>query len=276
MKKKPSILEFPLFLTFFLSIILSAMPLAANADTIITDFEEFTPPTFNSLVMFRQPSFSGSTSTMLESTPDLSHIVQPLGGIGGNTTKILETSFAWKSAVSNPWLRLTTFDLPGAPIRPLSNPQVDLSQRFFFDIYSVDFINLYGVGIRETNTSGPIGSDGGVSGTIEWVSNAPLGAWPSPITGGMLITPNQWHTIGIDLVALPYIRAFTGNGSLTGSFGVLESLVFTPYNGVLGTSTNSHSIYLDNFRQAAVPEPSTLLLLGSGLAALVAVRRFRK
>jgi hypothetical protein len=107
----------------------------------------------------------------------------------------------------------------------------------------------FGVGLRETNSSGAIGSDGGSTGPIEFVGvPAVNGGQPAPVR---TLAPDAWTTLQFDLPAEP-VRGFTGNGVLesTTGLGVLEHLAIAP-----GSASIDHDVYLDNF---VVVENNTL------------------
>jgi hypothetical protein len=102
------------------------------------------------------------------------------------------------------------------------------------------------LGIRETGqASGTIGSDGGNTGPIEWVgatsvaSGAPQGKLIEPDAGWKTITFSSSRSGGADQVlAFPG----SGDGNLTGAFGVLEHLAFT----TTGANTGRYIVYIDN------------------------------
>ncbi|MBX3111057.1 MAG: PEP-CTERM sorting domain-containing protein [Fimbriimonadaceae bacterium] len=231
----------------------------AAAQTLISDFESFTAPTANGTVLFRDPRFSGSTSGNLLTDPNLSQVVKPDGGVGGNVTNVLKTNFQFIDGEASRWLRLTTFNATN-----LKNPTVDFTQWLKFDVYTTKDITI-AIGLRETNTTAAIGENGGTSGSIEWVSNDSLSGTGGP-GGGTLITAGSWFHYAIDLAAPPVVKGFTGNGVLesTTGKGVLENFGIKPVGGDAGP----YEVYFDNIRQEAVPEPATLVVLGLGALAL--------
>ena len=82
---------------------------------------------------------------------------------------------------------------------------------------------LLSLGIRETNSTGAIGSDGGITGTIEWIVGTSTAGAP-PI--GKAITPSAaWQTITFTPGVDPVTR-FTGDGVITSTTGkaVMEEL----------------------------------------------------
>jgi hypothetical protein len=80
------------------------------------------------------------------------------------------------------------------------------------------------LGVRETNepSGTPIGSDGGATGSIEWVGR-PNDA--TQIDVALVPDDNAWHLVTFDLNTGPF-RGFTGNHILetTTGLGVLEHL----------------------------------------------------
>jgi len=236
--------------------------------TMITDFEAFDTTAGSGTVMFKDPGFSGSTDEFVDATTDLTAISD--ADIAGNTTKKLKVYWKYLDLAS-PWLRLTTYNTTILP-----NPAVDFNQVLHFDIYT-DVDVYLGIGLRETATTNPIGGNGGVANGIEFVSNVPITGAPG---SGQLITANTWTTVtfvlpNAGMAGGPYVKGFagaTGNGVLTSSnmMGALEQLYFVPAGGV-----GPYTVYLDNFRQAAVPEPMTMIALGAGIGAL-ALRRKRR
>ncbi len=244
---------------------------SAYAQTI-TDFESYTPPTWDGAVMFRQPTFSGSTNANILTDPNICHVDKPAGGIAGNTTNVLLTKFKFVSSAASKWLRLSTYNTPDLP-----NPAVDFSKYLLFDIYTDVDVHI-AIGLRETNTTAAIGGNGGAAGGIEMIANNPLGSNSGP-DGGDLITAGAWHTYAINIGAVgkaggPYIKGFAGataDGVLTSTTGkgALEHIAIQAAGG-----DGPYTIYMDNFRQAdCVPEPATLAALGLGLTALIARRR---
>jgi hypothetical protein len=199
----------------------------------ITDLEGFAPNAGNGVVLFRQPRFSGSTSGLLDPTPDVCNVTDTFPPGSGARALAIRCSF---TNVAAPWLRLTTFNAATLP-----NPVIDLDARFQFDIHT-DRDLMIGVGLRETgSTAGtPIGDNGGTTGGIEWagVTNK-NGAQPMP---ARRVAAGAWRTLAFDLRAEPIANFSGGNGTLSTGLGVLEHLAIVPAAG-----SGIYNIYLDNF-----------------------------
>ncbi|HEY9173492.1 MAG TPA: PEP-CTERM sorting domain-containing protein [Verrucomicrobiae bacterium] len=236
----------------------------ASAQTLLLEnFESYTTPLTNQ-VLFRQPSFSGSTSAKLDATPN-EGVVRTVGGFPlGDPNNVLHVAFNFKDSGAEPlWLRLTTFN---APILP--NPTVGLwpGWGLQFDIYPS--VPLYVTAlIRETEANAPLGGNGGSSGTIEFV-----GGNPTQTSGrGKEVPANAWTTLVFDFGSDP-VFGFTGNGVLQGGTdgkGVLEALGLATDPG----NTAPINVWLDNFQ--LIPEPSTVALtvLGGLAMAVWGARR---
>jgi hypothetical protein len=118
------------------------------------------------------------------------------------------------------------------------------------------------IGIRETNSPGPVGSNGGATGGIEWVGR----------TGGtgldldLVPADNAWHQVTIDLVNDP-VGAFAGataDSILTSTtgFSVLEHLrIANTADGV-----TRYKVYIDDIM--SIQSGTSTLLTGFEGAAL--------
>lgn len=107
------------YMFFMAAFALCAVPTFAQ---LLTDFEGYALGA-NGQVMFRTPTLSGSTSSFLETSPNLSQInnEQALSG-----TQSLKVSFQFKPAQNNPWVRLTTFNTANLP-NPIISATLPLS-----------------------------------------------------------------------------------------------------------------------------------------------------
>jgi hypothetical protein len=180
---------------------------------LLTDFES---SSVGSAPLFLKPSSSGSTTNFLDlNTGDYLRVTNLFPGTH-TSSNVLGAWWTFKTGTTNPWLRLTTFNAPALP-----NPIIGSNQALQIDLFC-DHDVYVALGIRETNPTGPIGGDGGTSGSIEWVGGTTANTNPPK---GRLVTSNEWTTLTFFLPQEP-VRAFTGNGVLettTGKF-VLEHL----------------------------------------------------
>ncbi len=204
----------------------------------VTDFEAFPDGTINGTVMFRQPSFSASTSNYLDAGPIWSGVADTFPeGVPGS--KVLYSEFSFKTGATNPWLRLTTFNTTAGNAIP--NPTIDFTKKVRFNIYSTRSLKV-ALGIRETSTTSALGADGGTVGTIEWLGATLNGSSPNP---SRVIDATNWTTVEFD-IPNEIVTGFpgSGNGTLTSTTGkgVLEHLAIVPNDG-----SGIYTIYVDNF-----------------------------
>ena len=217
---------------------------APTTDVWITDFEAFANGTPNGTVMFRQPTFSGSTSAFLESPPNTTSVTGTVPA-GNDSTRVLRVNWKWNTA-PNAWLRLTTANTANLP-----NPVIDLTRQLKFDM-ATDRALRVAIGVKETgNPPGtPIGSDGGSGGGIEFVGvTNVVSEQPQPVR---TVTAGGWTTLVFDLPNEPVRNFANGNGVLASAtgLGVLEHLAFVPADG-----SGEYTVWLDNF---AVSSPRVL------------------
>jgi hypothetical protein len=131
---------------------------SALAQCLITGFEGYTQSVANGSVLFRQPSFSGSTSGFLASTGvcNIPNGVYNCALISDEQafsgTQSLKVAWQFRTdANGNPfpraWLRLTTFNTPNIP-----NPAINFDHRVRVRLYvPSDTPDFYlTLGVRET------------------------------------------------------------------------------------------------------------------------------
>jgi hypothetical protein len=207
---------------------------SVTGPALITDFEGYAD---GAQVMFRQPSFSGSTSGHLAASPNASGVVTA-SAFGGS--KVCQVDWAFVDTDPKRWLRLTT-----SGVANVGNPTVDLDRpiTFRYRLATPGSLRMC-LGIRETGVDVPIGTNGGTSGLIEWLgANSVVNGTPQ----GRLISDagGQWQQITFDPLVDP-VQAFTGDGVLDASNrrGVLEHLALAIVDGA-----GPWSLQLDLFEQ---------------------------
>ncbi len=203
------------------------------ASQSLTDFEAFAP---GMMALFQKPGYSASTLSFLTTTPNAAYATN-LFPAGHASTRVLYTSWGFKTGALNPWLRLTSNGATNLP-----NPTLSTNQVLSFDFYTDN--DLYvDVGFRETSTTAPIGGDGGTSGAIEWVGGITDNTISPP--KGHRVSAGQWTTLQFFLPLEP-VRGFTGNGVLqtTTGKGVFEHLALLPASA----PATAYNVYLDNFQ----------------------------
>jgi hypothetical protein len=240
-------------------------PLSASAQMFV---ENFDARALGATVMFRQPSFSGSTASQLAVAPNISAVSADVATSPSHSYKV---NWAFLAGTDR-WLRLTTFNTPTLP-----NPTVDFRGFLSFDYLLIGPSDLVvSLGVRETGTTAALGANGGTGGTIEWVGSTTTG--PAP-RGKTLIASDPanstFQTLTFDFLTEP-VRGFTGDGMLSSatSKGVLESLGITQVGN--SAADNEYRLYIDNVRIVVVPEPSPLLAVGPVAFALLGYIRLRR
>ena len=239
---------------------------SALAQCLITGFENFQVG-LNGEVLFRQPSFSGSTSSFVvggacnipNGVFNCALISDEQAFSGTQSLKV-----AWQFRLNpntgqpypNAWLRLTTFNTPNIP-----NPAINFDHRVRVRLYvPSDTPDFYlTLGVRETDTTAPCGGNGGVNnpngvaGGIEWVGATSAQAGPSAPVGKLVNQKDQWVTVKFDTSCDP-IRAFAGstaNGTIDSNTGTIEHLAFTPTDPA---NLGPYIVYIDDV-ETYVPTP---------------------
>jgi|GEM_PF-944910 hypothetical protein len=217
----------------------------------ITDFEAFSAPSGNGSVMFRQPTFSGSTGSFVDRTPGAPNTAQVVTDRAFSGTKSLRVN--WRFVPDRPaaWLRLTTFNAANLP-----NPALDFAHALRFKIYVASgtpdvYVTL---GVRESNTTAPIGGNGGASGVIEWVGATSVASDNVRPIGKLVTAKDRWVEVVFNIPVEPVLpfaapAGSVANGVLDVPRGALECLAFTP---VEAGAVGPYLIYLDDFEQVAV------------------------
>jgi hypothetical protein len=230
----------------------------AFAQCLITDFEGYTLGA-NGVVLFRQPSFSGSTSGFVVGDPATLRAVSTTAPQISNDYALSGTQslrVAWQfrtDANGNPfpnaWLRLTTFNTTSVP-----NPAITFAHRVRVRLYvPSDTPDFYlTLGVRETGTTAACAGNGGTSGGIEWIGATSAQGNNAPV-GKLVNQKDQWVTVKFDASCDP-IRAFAGataNGQLDTERGTLEQLAFTPTDPA---NLGPYIVYIDDV-ETYVPVP---------------------
>jgi hypothetical protein len=230
----------------------------AFAQCLITDFEGYTLGA-NGVVLFRQPSFSGSTSGFVVGDPcDFAGGVYNCSQISNDYalsgTQSLRVAWQFRTDANgnpfpNAWLRLTTFNTTSVP-----NPAITFAHRVRVRLYvPSDTPDFYlTLGVRETGTTAACAGNGGTSGGIEWIGATSAQGNNAPV-GKLVNQKDQWVTVKFDASCDP-IRAFAGataNGQLDTERGTLEQLAFTPTDPA---NLGPYIVYIDDV-ETYVPVP---------------------
>src|SRR5687768_4126903 len=145
----------------------AAAVLSSPASAAVVTLENFESATAGSAYMFRVPNLSGSTAANVggaTANPNIQRATATFpAGLPSADNLVGETQFQFIDGALTRWLRHTTSASTGRP-----NPLIDLSQPLNFDIYSTVPVSV-SLLVRETGGSGPIGANGGSTGTIEFV-----------------------------------------------------------------------------------------------------------
>ena len=207
---------------------------------LLTGFEGY-PTNTGADVMFRPPTYSGSTTSDLLSSPNEAEVTADISAFEGSNVSRVE--WQWVDNDLQRWLRLTTSNVATLP-----NPTVDFDRPIRLRVRLDSGAVRICVGLRETSASGPIGSDGGTSGTIEWVGAA------NTVSGspqGVLVnaSPGEWQTLTFEPQIDP-VLAMTGDSVLTSAtgMGTLEHIAIASTG-----DAGPHTLYIDSIEQICVP-----------------------
>lgn len=193
-----------------------------------------------SLFFFRAPSFSASTtgilggSTSIATQTDANNRLDPAAGNPGGVS--VRSRWEWNTSAANNFIRLTTF---GTDAAANVNPVIDRNQGLGFYVKLPEGSLDLAVMVRETSSTGPIGSNGGADGPIDRSDYI-------RVRGSA-----NWQYVYFDLPELGW-TSFAGDGPVEGDWGVLESLAI---RRVEDEPVNAYSLYIDDIHQGPPHTP---------------------
>ena len=219
-------------------------------------FQAFETNALGSATMFGNPSFSGTTDPYVDNPGRTA--VTNIFPSGHGSPQVLSVAWTWTNNSPPAWLRLTT--ATGAPTFA-GNPTIYLTSPLRFDVWCDKDIKV-GIGVRESNATGPIGSDAGSGATIEFVGVSAGGTPPAPTN---TVIASNWTTVVIGMPDVGVASFNSGNGILNSTTGKggLEQLTLVPADGLAG----AYTMYLDNF--VSVPSNAMAFALDSAPAGAV-------
>jgi len=221
----------------------TATATATPTPSLVEDFEPYAP---GEEAMFRDPQYSGTTTGINTST-DVSEVsgaeannrLDPAYGSLG----IQSHRFFWTWLISGSGFVRATTNIALERPNPLINFTTGVSVYLKISKGTVDF----GLWLRETGGSGPIGANGGAIGPIEKTTNLRrINASP------------DWQYLYFNLQSEAW-TSVSGNGILDGAWGVLEAFAFTAVGSDPSTDIE---IYVDDIYNGsqhsplAVPSPT--------------------
>lgn len=198
--------------------------------------ENFEGRSLGSEVMLKGPEYSGSRLNVLVGSgvsgvvnTETNITLDPLVGSPGTQSY----HYAWKwGGGATGLVRATTFNAAGRP-NPILHFDKGLSVYAKITQGEVDMSYL----VRETGVSGTIGDNGGSTGNIEECTNRiRLVASAEP----------QWQYVHWDLPNESYASFSSGNGTLNGTHGTLEALIF---RRVTGSALTDIELFIDDIYQ---------------------------
>lgn len=225
---------------------IKSAPCSSPVYALITGFESIT----GAEIFFRVPRYSSMTSGHLDLSPNISTVTNEVPAAGGVQSCKLSWKFIDGSLIR--WVQCTTFN---AGVYPNPTIELDKPVRVRLRVYGPPGASLrVCMAVRETNTSAPVGANGGTTGTIEFVgassviSGAPQGRH-------VYVNPNQWQEVVFNPAVDPIVP-FTGDGILTTQTGkgVLEALAFASTG-----SSGPFTVYVDDIAQLKRKKPAIVV-----------------
>lgn len=230
----------------------SYLPGIAQSQIVIADFEDYAGAP-DSTVLFRFPGFSGDNIDVdpfeedIAVVRDINSVRVPEAARGnpevGQQVMHLSWTFEANWGEQDPGLRYVRVrTVPLAP-SDITDPIISFEHPFRFDIFTDEPIEITLL-VRETNSEGAIGENGGRSGDVKWLGSSGERVG-NAISSGILVPAGEWITLVFDIPELADSAiARTGEGgpltSTTGK-GVFEALGFVGEPGV------TYNVFLDNF-----------------------------
>lgn len=213
---------------------------------MLADFEaEIFEGRANATVLFRLPSFSGDNFGV--AAPNIAMVTNiaflPVEAAANTNLgqRVINVRWSFSAGDGTGYLRLRT--APSNAAFLLGNPILSFEHPFAFDIFTEAPLQVCLL-LRETNSEGDYGTDGGISGSVKWIGGSDVFNSGMSVSSGVPVPANEWVRMVFDIPAMAQDAVVrTGSGPLfsTTGKGTLEALGFIGERGV------THNVYLDNF-----------------------------
>ncbi len=201
-----------------------------GGDGLIDLVADFELEDDGSVVLFSQPSSDPLTYSNV--TDDDAYVTSEKRFSGAKSCMI-----TFKFVNEDAWVVVNT------DVAEKGNPILNLNKRIRFKYLLESGSVSLSMGIREIDTTGTVGSNGGTTGEIEWVANS-KNSNGAPV-GISLASNADWQEVDVDIPTAS-LQTFSGDGRITSDYGVLQSLIFT-----CDGYTDQITIYIDKIEQVS-------------------------